>query len=406
MRLVVSCEQRYVRTPDGRVWSTTGGAYDFWQRYLTVFDEVRVVARVAERPGRPPDARRVDGEHVTVRAVPHYVGPLQYLLRLRGVRAAVRTAVEPGDAALLRVPSPIGTLLHRRLRRRGWPFGLEVVGDPYDVFAPEVMRHPLRPLLRAWFTARLRFQCRTAVAVAYVTERALQSRYPAAPGAVTAAYSSIQLDEPAFVDRPRAPAAPKVAVRLVSVGSLEMPYKGIDTLIEALPILVRAGLEAHLVHLGDGRCRPDLERLVRQRRLGGRVAFAGAVPPGAAVRLFLDDADLFVLPSRTEGLPRALIEAMARALPAVGTRVGGTPELLDPAHLVPPDDPVALAYAITALVADPAAAAAASRRNLARARGYAADTLARRRTDFYRALRVITQPAQVKEVVGGARQLD
>ena len=406
MRLVVSCEQRYVRTPDGRVWSTTGGAYDFWQRYLPVFAEVRVVARVAERPGRPPDACRVDGEHVTVHAVPHYVGPLQYLRRLRAVRAAVRAAVEPGDAALLRVPSPIGTLLHRHLRRRGRPFGLEVVGDPYDVFAPEALRHPLRPLLRAWFTARLRSQCRTAVAVAYVTERALQSRYPAAPGAVTAAYSSIQLDDTAFVDRPRAAASPKVQVRLVSVGSLEMPYKGIDTLIEALPMLVRAGLEAHLVHLGDGRCRPDLERLVRQRRLGGRVAFAGAVPPGAAVRLFLDDADLFVLPSRTEGLPRALIEAMARALPAVGTNVGGTPELLDQAHLVPPDDPVALAYAITALVADPAAFAAASKRNLARARSYAAETLARRRTDFYRALRVITQPEQVKEVVGGARQLD
>ena len=69
MRLVVSCEQRYVRTPDGRVWSTTGGAYDFWQRYLPVFAEVRIVARVAERPGRPPDAQRVDGDHVTVHAV-------------------------------------------------------------------------------------------------------------------------------------------------------------------------------------------------------------------------------------------------------------------------------------------------------------------------------------------------
>ncbi|MFF5230796.1 glycosyltransferase family 4 protein [Dactylosporangium sp. NPDC000521] len=402
----MSCEQRYLRTPDGRVWSTTGAAYDFWQRYLAVFDEVRVVARVADSAGRPPDAERVDGEHVTVHPVPYYVGPLQYLRRLRAVRAAVRTAVEPGDAVLLRVPSAIGTLLHRVLRRAGRPFGLEVVGDPHDVFAPGVIRHPLRPLLRAWFTARLRAQCRSAVAVAYVTERALQSRYPAGPGAVTAAYSSIQLDEAAFVDRPRGEGSPKVAVRLISVGSLEQPYKGIDTLIEALPLLVKAGLEAHLVHLGDGRCRRDLERLVRERRVGGRVAFAGAVPPGAAVRLFLDDADLFVLPSRTEGLPRALIEAMARALPAVGTTVGGTPELLDRAHLVPPDDPVALAYAITALVADPEALAATSARNLARARNYAADTLGRRRADFYRALRVITQPEKVKEVVGGARQLD
>ncbi|WP_238007269.1 glycosyltransferase [Dactylosporangium sp. AC04546] len=398
MRLVVSTEQRYLRTPDGRVWTTTGAGNEFWQRYRTVFDHVRVVARVQERTGRPPGALRVDGDGVEVHAVPHYVGPVQYLRRLRRIRAAMRSCLAPGDAVLLRVPSAIGALLSRRLRRS---FALEVVGDPYDVFAPGALRHPLRPLLRSWFTARLRAQCRDASAVAYVTERALQSRYPAAPGAITAAYSSIQLDADAFVERPRPPGSPKVAVRLVSVGSLETPYKGIDTLIEALPMLVRAGLEAHLVHLGDGRCRAGLERLVRERRLGGRVAFAGAVPPGTAVRRYLDDADLFVLPSRTEGLPRALIEAMARALPAIGTRVGGTPELLSGAHLVPPGDPVALAYAITALVADPQAMAAASARNLARAGGYAADALERRRTGFYRALRVLTAPDRVEEVVGG-----
>lgn len=402
MRIVVSCEQRYLRTPDGRIWSTTGAANGFWQRYRAVFGHVRVVARVEDCPGRPAAAHRVDGDGVEVYPVPHYLGPLQYLLRRRRLRAALRDCCEPGDAVLLRVPSSIGTMLHRVLQRRRVPFGLEVVGDPYDAFAPGASRHPLRPLLRRWFTRRLRAQCRNASAVSYVTERALQARYPAATGAVTAAYSSIQLDDTAFVERPRPLGLPRVAVRLVSVGSLEQPYKGIDTLIEAMPMLVRAGLEAHLVHLGDGRCRADLERLVRERRLGGRVAFAGAVPPGAAVRLFLDDADLFVLPSRTEGLPRALVEAMARALPAVGTSVGGVPELLSGAQLVPPGDPVALAYAITALAADPQAMAAASARNLARAGNYAAGTLARRRADFYRALRVLTAPQRVQEVVSGA----
>ncbi|MGI5246789.1 glycosyltransferase family 4 protein [Dactylosporangium sp. CA-139066] len=403
MRIVVSSEQRYLRTPDGRVWSTTDAGNDFWQRYRAVFGEVRVVARVEDRPGRPGDARRVDGDSVEVYALPHYVGPWQYLRRLPRLRARLRAAAEPGDAVLLRVPSAIGTLLWRAIRRRRRTFGLEVVGDPYDVFAPGAIRHPLRPLLRRWFTRRLRAQCRSATAVAYVTERALQARYPAAPGAVTAAYSSIELAEAAFAEHPRrAAGAARIALRLVSVGSLEQPYKGVDVLIEALPALVRAGLEASLVHVGDGRCRPGLERLVRDRRLGGRVSFAGAVPPGAAVRLFLDDADLFVLPSRTEGLPRALIEAMARGLPAVATGVGGVPELLAGAHLVPPGDPAALARAIAALAADPAAMAAASARNLARARNYAAETLARRRADFYRALRVLTAPDRVEEVVSGA----
>ncbi|MER7273387.1 glycosyltransferase [Dactylosporangium sp. NPDC000244] len=401
MRLVVTTEQRYLRTPDGAVWSTTGAPNDFWQRYRAVFGEVRVVARCEESPGHPPGAGRVDGNGVEVYPLPHYVGPGRYLLRLPRIRRALREAVAPGDAVLLRVPSAIGTLMSKRLRAA--PFGLEVVGDPHDVFAPGASRHPLRPLLRWWFTRRLRAQCRAASAVSYVTERALQARYPAAPGAVTAAYSSIQLEEAAFAGAPRRDTgSPRVALRLLTVGSLEQPYKGIDTLIEALPLLAGNGIEASLVHVGDGRCRADLERLVRERRLGGRVSFAGAVPPGAPVRLFLDDADLFVLPSRTEGLPRALIEAMARGLPAVASAVGGVPELLGGARLVPPGDPAALARAITALAADPAAMAAASARNLGRARAYAAETLARRRADFYRALRVLTAPDRVEEVVSGA----
>jgi phosphatidylinositol alpha-1,6-mannosyltransferase len=403
VRLVVTSEQRYLRTPDGRVWSTTGTANDFWQRYRAVFAEVRVVARVAEQPGRPPGALRVDGDGVEVHALPHYVGPVRYLLRLPRLRAALRAAAGPGDAVLLRVPSAIGTLLHGVLRRRNAPFGLEVVGDPYDVFAPGATRHPLRPLLRRWFTRRLRAQCRAASAVSYVTERALQARYPAAPGAVTAAYSSIQLAGDAFADRPRrGTGAAGAGLRLVSAGSLEQPYKGIDTLIEAMPLLAGAGFEASLVHLGDGRCRAGLERLVRERGLDGRVFFAGTVPPGAAVRRHLDDADLFVLPSRTEGLPRALIEAMARGLPAVASGVGGVPELLDGPRLVPPGDPPALAGAIAALAADPAALAAASARNLAVAGNYAAETLTRRRTNYYRALHTLTVPERFLEVVGGA----
>ena len=66
----------------------------------------------------------------------------------------------------------------------------------------------------------------------------------------------------------------------------------------------------------------------------------------------LDSAHLFVLPSLTEGLPRALLEAMARGLPAVATAVGGVPELLPPSCLVPPRQAKALAARIGDVVRD------------------------------------------------------
>jgi glycosyltransferase involved in cell wall biosynthesis len=122
-----------------------------------------------------------------------------------------------------------------------------------------------------------------------------------------------------------------------------------------------------------------------------RVTLTGTLPAGDAVWRQLDAADLFVMPSRTEGLPKALIEAMARGLPAVGSAVGGIPELLAPEDLVPPDDVTALADAIRRLVTDPARMTAASARNLARAADFAETALAPRRDAFYRAVRAATR---------------
>ena len=284
---------------------------------------------------------------------------------------------------ILRVPSQISALLAAERERLRLPYGLEVVGDPYDVFAPGVVGHPLRPLLRQLFARTLRRQCASAAAVSYVTERWLQTRYPARHDAVTGTYSSVDLPPAAYLPQPRRSTAPPQAPTLVSVGSLDQLYKGVDTLIEALAQLVGAGTDVRLVHVGHGRFRPRLEQLVARLGVADRVAFLGALPSGEPVRRQLDAADLFVMPSRTEGLPRALIEAMARGLPAIGSRVGGIPELLPDEDLVEPADPPGLAGAIARMLADPARMTEASARNLSRARHYSAESLADRRNTFY-----------------------
>ncbi len=138
--------------------------------------------------------------------------------------------------------------------------------------------------------------------------------------------------------------------------------------------------------MGDGRHRADLERLAARLGVADRVNFTGALPPGGPVRAELATADLFVLPSRAEGLPRALIEAMAAGLPALATPVGGIPELLPERHLVPRDAPDRLAAAIRRLLGDPQALAAASAENLTRARTFATEVVARRRSAFHRAV--------------------
>ncbi|WP_424088904.1 glycosyltransferase family 4 protein [Micromonospora citrea] len=396
---MVTVEARFSRTPDGAVWSVEGPSYSFWTRYLSAFDQVRIVARVQNTPEVGDDARRVDGPGVEVWGIPYYLGPREYLTVRRAVHRSVAAAAGPHDAVILRVPSLIGTIMAGLRERNSLPYALEVVGDPVDVLSPKAVSHPLNPLFRRWYTSRMKQQCLRAAAVSYVTQRSLQARYPTRPGMPTSAYSSIDLPTDAFVSAARVfrPAAGRTV--LISVGSLARPHKGIDTLLEALALLTRAGSDVGLVHVGDGLFRPQLEQLAARLRVGDQVRFLGTLPSGEPIRRQLDAADLFVHPSRAEGLPRALIEGMARGLPAVATRVGGIPELLSDEDLVPPDDPPALAKAITRMLRDPKLMAGASARNLTQARQYAADLLAPRRDDFYRALRSsVADSAQTRAV--------
>lgn len=109
----------------------------------------------------------------------------------------------------------------------------------------------------------------------------------------------------------------------------------------------------HLVLVGDGSLRADLEQTVRLAGLKDSVTFTGALNE---VRPWLALADIVVLPSLTEGLPIALIEAMAMGKPCVASAAGGIPEVITDKKdglLVPPADPESLARALDSLLASP-----------------------------------------------------
>ncbi len=407
MRLSLTTEHRFHRTPDGAIWTSTSSAYAFWARYLSVFDEVNVAARVLNVPRAGEQWIRADGPSVRFSAVPHYIGPYQFAVRWPGIRRALRDAIRDDDAVLMRVPSFLANCVEPMLRRRRQPYGLEVVGDPYDGLAPGGIRHLLRPLLRISLPRQLRRQCEHAAGVAYVTERALQQRYPArgpmtgvSDAAIPAAsiddthrvftthYSSLSLDpSPQSVQRG---AFSSGSVGLICVGSLEQFYKGHDVLLRAMGKCVAWGVDLRLTLVGDGRIRPKIEALAGELGIRDRCAFLGHLVQGSAVMAELDKADLFVLPSRTEGLPRALIEAMARGLPCISTTVGGIPELLAPEDLVDPGNVSALAGKIREVADSPARREQMSQRNLAVARRYAEDVLQPRRVEFYRHIRTVT----------------
>lgn len=167
--------------------------------------------------------------------------------------------------------------------------------------------------------------------------------------------------------RARASIGVGVDTPLILAVARQEQQKGLDVLLEAVPRVLRHITSARVMIAGrEGSQTPVLRSLVAQLGLRNSVTFLGA---RSDVPELLCGADAFVLPSRWEGMPGALLEAMALEVPIVASDLPTVREAVgdgEIARLVSPGDPHALASAIVATLADPAGSRAMARRARAR----------------------------------------
>jgi len=180
------------------------------------------------------------------------------------------------------------------------------------------------------------------VAVGEQAARTVESYVGLPTGSVSTIYNGV----------PEArPTEPKRVSSGPTVGSLArlVPQKGLDLLIPALT----ACPNVTAVVVGDGEEREPLERAAREAGIAGRFVITGWT---TEPRAYLAGFDVFVLPSRYEGFPLSIVEAMLAGLPVVAADVGSVSEAVidgETGLLVAPDDPGALADAIRSLLSDP-----------------------------------------------------
>lgn len=310
-----------------------------WDVYVEQLGAVDLAARVAPTDG----TFGVPLGRIAVHPLPFYSGARQLVRRLPRVISAVLKATSGPSVCLFRLPGTLGLIGGAWCRMCGRPYAVEVVGEPQEVLRSGVLG-PVGQMLALAVGLLMRWVVKGSAAGRYVTNSTLQKVYPLALGVPEHRYSNVRLADEDFTTTPRSQSEP--VRRLLAVGTQDQLYKGHDDLIHAVALLRKQGLDVELGLVGDGRYHQWLVALAARVGVADVVTFHGRVNARADLRLLLDECDLFCMPSRTEGLPRALIEAMARGVPAIGTDVGGIPELLEPRFCIPPNNPSALAALI------------------------------------------------------------
>jgi glycosyltransferase involved in cell wall biosynthesis len=177
-----------------------------------------------------------------------------------------------------------------------------------------------------------------------------------APGRIRVIYDGV--DPAVFFPGARSVARARVGLEgsaplILFVGNL-VPVKGVDLLLEACTRLRADGADFRAVVVGQGPLGPALREQARRLGLTDRVTFPGPIPQ-ASLPDWYRAANVFVLPSRSEGVPNVLLEASACGAPWVATGVGGIPEIahLGASRLVPPEDPHSLARAVREALSAP-----------------------------------------------------
>ena len=383
MKLVFVTEARFIKDVNGNIYGDSSFNYELWQRYLMSFSEIVVMARVKRNVDYIGNMDFLSsGKKVSFIELPYFVGPLQYLIKRKEVQQKIKESIENINAVFIcRIPGTIGYLAIKYFSKMKIPFGVEVVGDPWDVFSRGSIKHVLRLFFKWQGYFSLKKNIAKASAVLYVTESTLQERYPVKPSVFQIAASNVKIKDEFTQKKPKIHSV-KEQYTILSVGSLEQMYKAPDVVLGAIKTLVNQGVSCKLFWLGDGVHRPQMEALAIDLEITEYVNFVGNVS-NETVKDYLLLADIFVLVSRTEGLPRAMIEAMSYGLPSIGTLVGGIPELLGKEVLIPKNNSKSLAEKIKKIISEPNFYNQQSLRNLLEAEKYRESILNEKRIYFY-----------------------
>ena len=322
-----------IRANDGVVYSL-GFTYDIWERYLSVFDSLVVSTRMTEC-NEPETFNRLglsSGPGVVFSPVTSYSTRYAPVFNKRAIAGEIRSVLSRVDCAIVRLPSSIGRIACEEAIKMDKPYLVELVGCPWDSLRHHSWQGKMVAPFAYYGTKK---KVEDAEYVVYVTSEFLQERYPTKGKWIACSDVALEESDDKILEAriSKIKNKPKSEPIIVgTIGAVDIKYKGQQNVIKALARLKEQGLHNFQYQLvGDGD-QSYLRSVAQKFGVAEQVKFLGKMSHQEVFK-WLDSIDVYIQPSKTEGLPRSLIEAMSRGLPCFGSRAGGIPELLDDDYL-------------------------------------------------------------------------
>lgn len=310
------------------VYCNTTVTNEMLNRFFIVVDKLYIMMRTIhiDTTYEERHLKRLElGDNIEVIEIPNFLTPRGFFLKKKYYQI-IEDLVKSCDLFFLRIPSVISDMAAKECIRQAKPYLVEVGGCAWDSYWNHgIMGKVVAPSM--FFNQRK--TVKNASFATYVTEKWLQNRYPSKGECIVASnvyldyFDEDNVDNRIRIDKSRN----DNHYRIGTIASVEVRYKGQEYIIKAIGKLKQKGLLFDYDLVGAGN--PSfLSSLAEKCEVSNQVHFLG-VKLHDDIWTWLDTIDIYAQPSKQEGLPRAVIEAMNRGCMTIGSNVAGIPELLE-----------------------------------------------------------------------------
>lgn len=305
---------------------------EVFKRYEVIASKVTIAIRIKKIKQEEEKKRflKITKEKYNILECPNISSVKGLLFRKEECRKILEKEIMNSDYIIARLPSMIGNLSIDIAKKLNKPYLIELVGCPWDALWNHSLKGKLFAPIMTYMTKK---RVKRAQYVLYVTKEFLQRRYPTNGKSINCSNVLLNdIDEKNLETRKNRIYENKNSVKVIATtAAVNVKYKGQKYVIKSINELKKHGKIYEYWIIGGGD-NSYLKKFVTRYKIENQIKFLGPLPHDKVFEK-LKNVDIYIQPSKQEGLPRSLIEAMSMGCLCIGSRTGGIPELLEEKYI-------------------------------------------------------------------------